>query len=177
MKYLAIRIIVALSTFFIGLSATALLAQHSFEATSNGEAKQEILQVEHQYIQAHLNRDPATLNNILADEFTIGTRCCGTNKAQRLALLDDPDYAFESIKTDNVEVKVNGDKAEVTGNAILTVRHGDREFTSPHYMFIREYEKRQGRWQIVSVQTATRMSREALSNPVVEDYGVENRIK
>jgi ketosteroid isomerase-like protein len=152
MKYLAIRLIIALSTFFIGLSAAALIAPHSLEANSNGAAKQEILQVEHQYIQAHLNRDTATLDSILADDFTIGTRYRGTNKAQRLALLDDPDFAFESINTDNVEVIVNGDKAEITGDAILTGRYGDREFTSPQYSFIRAYEKRQGRWQIVSVR-------------------------
>jgi ketosteroid isomerase-like protein len=152
MKYLAIRLIVAFSTFLIGLSATTLLVAPRFAVNSTGEAKQEILQVEHQYIQAHLNRDTATLDNILADEFTIGTRCRGTNKAQRLALLDDPDFAFESINTDNVEVNVNGDQAELTGDAILTGRYGDEEFTSPQYRFIRQYEKRQGRWQIVSVR-------------------------
>ncbi len=152
MKHLAIRLIIALSTFFIGLSAAAFLAPHSFESNSISEAKQEILQVEHQYIQAHLNQDTETLNNILADDFTIGTRHRITDKAQRLALLDDPDFAFESINTDNVEVSIHGDNAEVTGDAILTGRYGDREFTSPQYRFIREYEKRQGRWQIVSVR-------------------------
>ena len=152
MKYLAIRLIVAFSTFLIGLSATTFLAPLRSLVNSTGGAKQEILQVEHQYIQAHLDRDTATLNNILADEFTIGTRCRGTNKAQRLALLEDPDFAFESINTDDVQVNVNGDQAEVTGNASLTSRYGDEEFTSSYYRFIRQYEKRQGRWQIVSVR-------------------------
>lgn len=153
MKYLALRLIVALSTFLVGLSVTALMAPLRFDTVARGEAEQEILQVERQYIQAHLDRDTATLDNILADEFTIGpTRGSGMNKFQRLALLENPNYGFEAISTRDVQVKVNGERAVVTGIAMIEGHNGDREFSGPPFKFIRDYEKRQGRWQIVAVR-------------------------
>lgn len=153
MKYLAIRFVVALSTFFIGISASALLSPLSFDAVSNGEARQEILQMERSYIQAHLERDVDTLDSILADEFTIRGRWGrGTTKARRLALLENPDFAFEAINTSNVQVEVNGDSATVTGNAFIRSRYEDEEHTTPVYRFKRSYEKRDGRWQIIHVR-------------------------
>lgn len=153
MKYLAIRLVVALSTFFIGLFASALLSPLSFDAVSDGEARQEILQLERRYIQAHLERDVDTLDEILADEFTIRGRWGrGTTKARRLALLENPDFMFEAIKTSNVRVKVDGDSATVTGEAFIRSRYEDEELTSPTYKFKRSYERRDGRWQIVSVR-------------------------
>ena len=112
-----------------------------------------MLQVEREYIRSNLERDTVTLDNILADEFTIrGYRRIVTNKSQRLALLHNPDFAFESLKTSDVRVEVDGDRATLTGDAILQIRDGDEEITSPPYSFTRKYEKRDGRWQIVSVR-------------------------
>ncbi|HEY0407553.1 MAG TPA: nuclear transport factor 2 family protein [Pyrinomonadaceae bacterium] len=149
---LALRLIVALFTFLIGLSSVAVLSPLRFDAAANGKAEQEIRQAESQYLMAHLQRDTATLDSLLADEFTIGrVRGRGMNKAERLALLEDDDFAFTSIQTDNVQVSVNGESAVVTGEAVVQGHYGDREFASPPYGFTRQYEKRQGRWQIVSV--------------------------
>jgi hypothetical protein len=137
----------------IGLAASALLAPLSFIAASNGEAKQEILLVEQQYIQAHLNRDTSTLDSILADEFTFkDTWGRGATKARRLALLEDPNFSFEAINTDNVQVEVNGESAVLTGEAFVVSHNGYEELISPSYNYERQYEKRQGRWQIVSVR-------------------------
>lgn len=152
MKHLAIRLIVSLFTFAIGIASVSLLHVSRPHAVSNNSKDgQAILQMERQYIQANLNADTATLNNILADDFTIRSRRGFTTKAERLALLESPDFAFEAINTDNVVVEVNGDSATVTGEASIESRHYDVEFTSPTYRFIRNYEKRDGRWQIVSV--------------------------
>jgi hypothetical protein len=148
----AIRLIVALSTFIIGLSSVGILSPLNFESASNGKAEQEILQAERDYIQAHLQRDTTTLESLLADEFTIGGGGRRSmNKAQRLALLEDPDFAYASIKTNDVQVLVNGESALVTGFAVVQGHDGERDFISPMYAFMRQYEKRQGRWQIVSV--------------------------
>ncbi|MDX6695879.1 MAG: hypothetical protein QOF02_3482 [Blastocatellia bacterium] len=150
---LALRLFVALFTFLIGLSSVAVLSPlNYFNAAADGKAEQEIRQVESQYIMAHLQRDTATLDGLLADEFTIGrARGRGMSKAERLALLEDEDFAFTSIQTDDVQVSVSGDRALVSGEATVEGHYGDRQFASPVYSFIRQYEKRQGRWQIVSV--------------------------
>jgi ketosteroid isomerase-like protein len=152
MKHLAIRLAVSLFTFAIGIALTALLPASHSRPVSNSRDGQAILQIERQYIQANLNGDTETLDSILADEFTISSRWRVTTKAQRLALLANPDFAFEAIHTDNVEVETSGDSAVVTGEAYIRSRYGDEESLTPVYRFTRNYEKRDGRWQIVSVQ-------------------------
>lgn len=156
MKHLAIRLVVSLFTFAIGIASFALLHTARQHAVWNANDEQAILQMEREYIEANLNSDTETLDNILADDFTIRTRWRIITKAQRLALLSDPDFAFETINTDDVEVEVNGDRAVVTGEAYTQTLQGDRESTSPVYRFARYYEKRDGRWQIVSVRTGCR---------------------
>jgi hypothetical protein len=139
MNHLAIRVVSALVTFLLGLSVTAIISPYSFRVSSDPAAEQEVLRVERQYIQAHLNRDVATLDDILADEFFIGSsRCRSTNKAQRLALVSNPNVTFEAINTDDVQVKVNGDSAEVTGVAVVQSLFGGEEYTSPQYRFTRQ---------------------------------------
>jgi uncharacterized protein involved in exopolysaccharide biosynthesis len=152
MNHLAIRLIVSLFTFAIGIASFALL--HTPRHYSADE--QAVLQVESAYIEANLNSDTETLDNILADDFTIMTHRRIITKAQRLAQLSDQDFAFEAINTDNVEVEVNNDRAVVTGEAYTQTLQGDEEQTSPVYRFARSYEKRDGRWQIVSVRIGCR---------------------
>jgi ketosteroid isomerase-like protein len=174
MKHYAIRLIVALFTFATGLTLATLLQASRSDADSTKRyykqkllqaerelrtsgpscnlAEREILQMEREYIQAHINRDTAALDNILADEFTIESRRMMENKAQRLELLERDDFAFKAINTDNVQVEVDGDHATVRGEAFVRSRYGDEESTGPLYKFSRRYEKRQGRWQIVSVR-------------------------
>lgn len=156
MKHLVIRLAVSLFTFVIGIASFALLHTGRHQAVASGPEEQAVLQVEHEYIEAHLQGDVETLDQILDDDFTI--RGCRefTTKAQRLAKLSDPDFAFETIKTDDVAVEVNGDNAVVTGEAYTQALRGNVEFTSPVYRFVRNYEKRDGRWQIISVTTRCR---------------------
>jgi hypothetical protein len=152
MKLYAVRLIVALLTFAIGLVSATLSPGSRFHKFSSGQAEQEVLQVEREYIQAHLNRDTAALDNILADEFTFGGRRWVESKDERLALLESPDIDFEAINTSNVKVEVDGDSATVAGEAYTRSFQGDEEVISPTYRFIRYYEKRDGRWQIVRVK-------------------------
>ena len=150
MKHLAVRLIVSLFTFALGLASFSLLNFSSPAANSSDQ--QAILQIERQYIQANLDGDIATLDRILADEFTIKGRRRFTTKAERLALLENPSFAFKAINTHNVEVEVDGDSATVTGEASVESRRYDEVYSSPTYRFTRTYEKREGSWKIVSVK-------------------------
>ncbi|HEX8922349.1 MAG TPA: nuclear transport factor 2 family protein [Pyrinomonadaceae bacterium] len=158
MKQVAIRLVVSLLTFAIGLVSAALLHPTRSHAVSNSQDEQAILRVERQYIQANLDGDTATLDEILADDFTLtfagGHYRRVESKARRLARLETLDLDFESIATDNVKVEVNGDRALLTGEAYTESRDTDMELHSQSYNFFRIYEKRQGRWQIVSVRTS-----------------------
>jgi ketosteroid isomerase-like protein len=157
MKQVAIRLVVSLLTFTIGIVSAALLHPTRSHAVSNGKEEQAILRVERQYIQANLNADIDAMDKILADDFTIdfylGGRRKVETKAERLALLESPYFGIEALDTNNVEVEVNGDTAVLRGEASLESRYGDTMVRELSYTFTRIYEKRQGRWQIVSVRT------------------------
>jgi hypothetical protein len=151
MKYTAIRLAVSLLTFIIG-TAAAMLSPWRSAAPSNATAEQEVLRVERQYIQANLEGDIATLDEILADEFSIRTRWGRvTDKPSRLTLLADPFFAFEDIRTSNVRAKVTGDTAVVTGDVYIRSSYGHDRSSGASYSYSREYEQRDGRWRIVTV--------------------------
>ena len=158
MQRQALHIFVALATFLVGMTAAQLWPAQHTALFSHSQAEQEVLSVERQYLDAHVARDAAALDRILSDDFTFlhGGRYL-TSKAERLALMENPDFSFLSIDTDDVSVSVNGDHAFVTGEAVVRGRYKEREFVSPPYRYMRVYEKRQGRWQIVSVEATRRM--------------------
>ena len=153
-----IYLFVSIATFLIGTIITApwRTADHATAPpASYTAAEQELLSIERRYLDAHVERDVAALDSILADDFIIAnSRGRVSDKASRLALVEDSDFTFVNIETFDVDAHVNGDEGVVTGSAVVTGRYQDREFQSPPYRFIRRYEKRQGRWQIVSVQFA-----------------------
>ncbi len=156
MKFYAIRFAAALSTFIIGLAVASLFHPfHLFHQRTAADiaAEPEVLQVEREYVRANLDRDTATLDRLLADEFTIRSyRRVISTKEERLDLLRDMSFAFESFRTSDVSVEVDGDNATVKGWAVLQTRddYGNIHVRGP-YHYTRLLEKRDGRWQIVSV--------------------------
>ena len=155
-----IYLFVSIATFLIGtIIASPWRAADHATATppaSYTAAEQELLSIERRYLDAHIGRDAAALDSILADDFTMTHRRGRvSDKAARLALLEESDFTFLNIEVSDIDAHVNGDQGVVTGRAVVTGRWEDREFKSPPYRFMRRYEKREGRWQIVSVQFAT----------------------
>ncbi|MGH9900510.1 MAG: nuclear transport factor 2 family protein [Pyrinomonadaceae bacterium] len=153
MQSVTVRFVAAAVTFVVGVVSASLPPALNPVRTSDTGAEQDVLEVERQYVEAHTRRDLAALDRILADDFVIRfSRGSVTTKAQRLALLSSRDFSFVALDTSDLSVRVSGEEATVAGRAVLQGRYGGREFTSPPYSFTRRYEKRQGRWQIISVR-------------------------
>jgi ketosteroid isomerase-like protein len=146
MRYFATRIPAALMTFVLGVASANLLG-YVWGASSDERA---VLAVEREYVRAHVERDVAALDRVLADDFSMfGGR---VTKQHRLALISNPFFAITSLKTEGVQVVVNGNEAIVTGAARLSGSFRGREFKTPRYGYTRHLEKRGGRWQIVSCE-------------------------
>ncbi|HEX8721309.1 MAG TPA: nuclear transport factor 2 family protein [Pyrinomonadaceae bacterium] len=145
MRYFATRVPAALIAFVFGVASANLAAY----VTSTPEERA-VLEVEREYVRAHLERDAAALGRVLADDFSMfGGR---VNKEHRLALLNNPFFAFTALDTSDVQVVVDGKDAMITGTARLTTRVRGRELTTPRYGYTRHLVKRGGRWQIVSCE-------------------------
>lgn len=154
MKHAAIRLAVAVVTFVTGLGLAALVNpfRSNPAAVPSAAEEQEVLRVEREYVRANLDADTDTLREILADEFTIRTRWGRvTTRAERLARLETYGLSFQSFRTDDVRVVVSGDTAVVTGTAFIKARDEEDWEPGRTYRYSRDYEKRDGRWQIVTV--------------------------
>ena len=149
-RSIAKRLPVALLTFVVGITTANLSARLWPVASSSAADERAVLEVEREYIRAHTEGDVAALDRVLADDFTsFGGR---VTKAYRLALLSNPYFVVTSLVTDDVSVSVRGDEAWVSGKARMSATYRDRDFTPLPYRFTRRYERRDGRWQIVSCE-------------------------
>ena len=154
MRRYAIRLSAALVSFLVGIASANLLPASGFGTLFYGESESEVLEVEREYVRAHLERDVAALERVLADDFTsFGGR---VRKEHRLALLANPLFAVTSLSTEGVRVRVRGDVAWVRGTARMAGSLRGHEFNTPPYGFGRRYERRGGRWQIVSCRFSFR---------------------
>jgi ketosteroid isomerase-like protein len=142
MQRYAARLSVAFFAFLVGTASSSLL--NGFFPASGAE--REVREVEREYVRAHLERDVAALERLLADDFTSFRG--RVRKEHRLAVLANPYFRVVSLSTKDVQVSVSGDEARVSGRATLKGSLAGREFETPDYKFTRLLAKRDGRWQI-----------------------------
>ena len=146
MRYYATRIPAALITFVLGVASSNLVG-YVWSGTSD---ERDVLAVEREYVRAHVERDVAALDRVLAEDFSMfGGR---VTKEHRLALISNPLFAVTSLRTSDVQVVVSGGHALLTGTARLSGSFRGREFNTPRYGYTRHLERRGGRWQIVSCE-------------------------
>ena len=100
-----------------------------------------IRRLENERSQASLRRDTATLERIVADDFsTVGTSGAVRNKAQWLADNKSGALKVESQTFDNVNVRASGDAAVITG--VVTQKGQDKgRDISGQVRFTRVYVK------------------------------------
>ena len=146
MQRYALRLGVALFAFLVGTASSSLW--NGFGPASGAE--REVREVEREYVRAHLERDVATLERLLADDFSSFRG--RVRKEHRLAMLANPYFKIVSLSTKGVEVSVSGDEARVRGTATLKGSLAGHEFETPDYKFMRRLAKRDGRWQITHMR-------------------------
>jgi ketosteroid isomerase-like protein len=123
----------------------------------SGKTEEEIQELHNKLIQAQLNSDIAALDRLLADDH-IFTNPLGVvqTKAQRLAEIQSGSRKLELFSVTDVQVRVYGDTAVVTGRAMLKGQRQGQDI-SGQFRGIDVYVKKQGRWQVVAAQ-ATRIA-------------------
>jgi ketosteroid isomerase-like protein len=113
---------------------------------------QELRNLVRMWDDANVRGDVATLDRLLADEFTfVG----GPNKRQYLAsiTLRPRDLKVESAVSEDVEVQVYGDTAIVVGLSTVKGQNRGQAFEDK-WLYLDVWVKRSGRWQCVKVYSA-----------------------
>ncbi len=104
--------------------------------------------------EAIVRRDAAMLDRLLAEDYTRRELSGETiSKPEEMAETKAPAFvsAVESLRTEDVKVKVSGERATVTGVVVVSVRF-DGQGIRERYEYMRTYAKRDGRWRIVTAQ-------------------------
>jgi ketosteroid isomerase-like protein len=119
-------------------------------AQSPEEAVAEITQLERDWVAAIVNKDPATLERLLAEDFN-GTSVTGGTFPKRDAIEDlkAGTYVVQSMDMDEVSVNVYGDAAVSFISQKEKSTYAGKD-SSGHYHFTNTWIKKDGKWQVVA---------------------------
>jgi ketosteroid isomerase-like protein len=119
-----------------------------------------IRKLDNERIQAQIHADATALDRIYAADF-IGVGPSGTVRTKPQVILDftSGDLKFQSITTDEVQVRVYGDTAVETG--LSTMIGQDKGKTVPRdTRFTRVWVKQQGHWRLVANHYSSQTTRQ-----------------
>lgn len=114
--------------------------------------KAELLRLEKVWNDAHLNGDAVALDALWADDLTVTVpKMQVLTKANALAFARSGKMKFQRYETTDVQARVYGDAAVVTGRLLRTRRIQDNE-VSDDWRFTKVYVRSSGKWRVVSWQ-------------------------
>ena len=151
-----------LVTAVLALTATAIALgqKQSSSRDQRSSIEQAIRQLDRDRIQAQIGADAVALDRIYANDF-IGVGPSGTvrTKAQVISDFTSGDLKFQSITTDEVQVRVYENTAVETG--LSTMVGQDKGKAVPRdTRFTRVWVKQQGRWRLVANHYSLRITQQ-----------------
>ena len=145
-------VFVALTTIAFTCLAAAQ-AENANAASSNNSVQEEIKRMEEERNQAILRGDVATLDRMTSDDYTFITlRGELRTKSEILKGFKSGSFKYESREISDLNVRVYGDTAIVTGRSIQKGMENGKDY-SGDYRFTRVYVNQQGRWLTLALQT------------------------
>jgi uncharacterized protein (TIGR02246 family) len=150
----------AIVVLAVALISSALGQEQSASKDQRSSVEQAIRQLDNERIQAQIGADAAALDRIYADDF-IGVGPSGTvrTKAQVISDFTSGNLKFQSITTDEVQVRVYENTAVETG--LSTMRGQDKGKAVPRETrFTRVWVKQQGRWRLVANHYSLRVTQQ-----------------
>ena len=151
-----------LVTAVLALTATAIALgqKQSSSRDQRSSVEQAIRQLDRERIQAQIGADAVALDRIYAEDF-IGVGPSGTvrTKAQVISDFTSGDLKFQSITTDEVQVRVYENTAVETG--LSTMVGQDKGKSVPRdTRFTRVWVRQQGRWRLVANHYSLRITQQ-----------------
>jgi len=145
-----------IAVFIISATSSAIGQVPNQRSALRNDEEQAIRDLERSYAEAVRRQDVAALKEILAEDF-IATSSAGEirNRTQEIEdikpVQPSPDFVLEGFDLDDINVRVIGSAAIVTGRSILKVNYKGQK-TNGLFRYTRVYVKRKNRWQAVSQQ-------------------------
>ena len=121
-------------------------------AAPDFQAIEEVKQVCQEWVTAFLERDVATLERVMADDFVFTYPMEGDDKSQFISDVESGDLTIDLFNRTNIVVRIYGDSAVLTCHDTARWNYHGRAITGD-YRTLQVYAKRHGRWQLVAVQS------------------------
>ena len=148
----------AIAVLSLALPVIALGQEQTASRGQRSSVERAIRQLDNERIQAQIGADAVALDRIYADDF-IGVGPSGTvrTKAQVISDFTSGNLKFQSITTDEVQVRVYENTAVETGSSIMIGQ--DKGKAVPRdTRFTRVWVKQQGRWRLVANHYSSRIA-------------------
>ena len=124
------------------------------EAVENDDVKV-LLDLESKMAQAWVQRDTQTLEQILADDYTLaGAGDALIGKDQYVAGLDNPEFRTTSAIVADLRIRVYGDAAVVTGRATYRGWSKKRGRYVRRFRFTDTFVRRESSWKCVATHAS-----------------------
>ena len=145
--------ILALTSTFIVLGQ-----EQSTSRDPRSSVEQAIKQLDNERIRAQIGADAVALDRMYADDF-IGVGPSGTvrTKAQVISDFTSGDLKFQSIVTDEVQVRVYENTAVETGLSTMSGQEKGKAVPRDT-RFTRVWVKQEGRWRLVANHYSSRIT-------------------
>lgn len=146
------RFIANICFFTLVLSIAGTLKAQQPKPDADAAVSQALQAMEHAWLNAEKNHDPAAFEKIVADDWiAITPDGKSQTKAERAAEIENAGTV--SATMGGMKVRVFGDTAVVTGtDDETTVDNGKK--SGGHYAWTDVFVKRDGKWLAVASQTA-----------------------
>ena len=139
-----------IAVVIVAAMSIALAQRQSAKRAQRRNVEQAIRRLDKERIQAQVHADAEALDRIYADDF-IGVGPSGTvrTKQQVIADFTSHDLKFQSITTEEVQVRVYGNTAVEKGRSTMTGQDKGKDVPRDT-RFTRVWVKQQGRWRLVA---------------------------
>ncbi len=135
------------------LLITILIVISSTSAIAQSNAGREVLKLYREYEDAISRRDATVHERLFAPDYTY-TPGNGNfmDRTEHIKFTKSGSVVVESLRGDNVRVRIYGKTAVVTGLWISVDKRVGNKLAERRIRFILVFVKRNGRWQIVAEQ-------------------------
>lgn len=122
------------------------------KSSGNDKTQQALIKIEHDWVDALPKKDAATLDKVLADDWSeVGPAGKTTSKSEALTDLKSGATHWDSISLGEMNVRVYGNTAVVRGTSEEKSQYNGKD-TSGQYAFTDVFVKQGGSWKAVSTQ-------------------------
>ena len=113
----------------------------------SGAVEQALIKLDRELMDAAVSKDKAVFERVASDHYVFVNP--GGGIQERGSTADGPN--LESIQTENVMVRVDGDTAVLTGKAMVKGKFADGTDISGPYTYMRVFAKQKGQWRVAAV--------------------------